>query len=567
MTAVWAPRATRVELVVGDERTALDGPDARGWFRADGPLAPGTDYGFSLDGGPVRADPRSPWQPSGTAGPSRSIDHDAFAWTDGAWHGAPLAGSVVYELHVGTFTPAGTFDAAVEHLDDLVELGVTTVELLPVAEFAGTRGWGYDGVLLYAPHHVYGGPDGLKRLVDAAHARGLAVLLDVVYNHFGPCDCYLHEFGPYTHHAHTTAWGAAVNLDGAGSDEVRRFIVDNATMWLRDYHLDGLRLDATDALVDDRAVPILEELAAAVRALGAQLRRTLVLVAENARNDPRLTEPAAAGGTGLDGQWSDDFHHALHAVLTGERTSYYADFGAPDDLVRAFTDVHVYDDRWSVVRHRRHGRPVTPGAARSRFVVCSQNHDQVGNRARGDRLVHLTDEARAKLAAALTLVHPGTPLLFQGEEWGASARFPFFADFTGDLADAVRRGRRAEFAGFGWDEDDVPDPIAPATFRAAVLDRGEQSSPPHAGLRAWYRALLRLRRTEPALVAGATAASWTDPVLSIVRGGSLHVEANLSADGVRWDVGGEVVLASGWDGATLAPWGVFIWRSKPSLPS
>ncbi len=567
MTRVWAPRARRVDVVVGDDRVALAGPDAVGWFRGD-PLPPGTDYGFSLDGGPVRADPRSPWQPHGSAGRSRTVDHGSFRWADDSWHGSPLAGSVLYELHVGTFTPVGTFDAAIAHLDELAELGVTTIELMPVAEFTGRRGWGYDGVFWYAPHHAYGGPDGMKRFVDAAHRRGLAVLLDVVYNHFGPADCYIDEFGPYTHDTHTTAWGRAINLDGPDSDEVRRFVLDSAHQWLRDYHLDGLRLDATDTLVDDRALPILEELADSVRNLSAHLHRPLVLVAENDRNDPRLTEPTEAGGSGLDGQWSDDFHHALHAVLTGERHSYYADFGDPADIATAFNSVQVYDGRRSPTKRRGHGRPVPPDARRNRFVVCSQNHDQVGNRARGERLVHVTDPARARLAAALTLTHPGTPLLFQGEEWGASTPFPYFVDVDGQLADDVRRGRLAEFGAFGWDTDEIPDPTLESTFRSAVLDRTERGRPGHADLWAWYRTLLALRREEPALTGGSTTARLDGVVLVVERGGSIRVAANLTGERTSF-VGpavADVLAASEWSEGHLGPWGVVVSRFPGRSP-
>lgn len=562
MITVWAPSATRVDLALGDERRPLEGPDERGRFTYPDALPPGTDYGFSLDGGPVRADPRSPWQPFGTAGPSRTVDHDAFGWTDDRWHGVALAGTVFYELHVGTFTPVGTFDAAIAHLDDLVALGVTTIELLPVVEFAGRRGWGYDGVLWYAPHHAYGGPDGLKRFVDAAHARGLGVVLDVVYNHLGPADCYLHEFGPYTHDAHHTPWGAAINLDGPGSDEVRRFIVDNALTWLRDYHLDGLRLDAVDALVDTSAVHVLEELSAAVRDLEAALRRPLTLVAETAQNDPRFSTPVEAGGLGLDAQWSDDLHHALHSVLTGERSGYYVDFGERAHVRDAVADVHVYAGRWSEHRGRHHGRPVPAGTPRRRFVVCSQNHDQVGNRARGDRLVHLTDVARAKLAAAVVLTSACTPLLFQGEEWGATAPFPWFADFEGDLADAVRQGRQDEFAHFGWSPDEIPDPLGVSTFESAVLDWSERTEGHHAELLDWYRTLLRLRRSVPALTADRTEARLDGEVLVVERGDDVLAAFNLG-DGlarVAPPTDHEVLLASGWADPVLAPWGVAVFR-------
>ena len=346
----------------------------------------GTDYAFRLDGGEPLADPRSPRQPSGPAGPSRTYDHSAFAWTDDRWRGAPVPGAVIYELHVGTFTPEGTLDAAIGRLDHLVDLGVTVVELMPVAAFPGDHGWGYDGIGLWAVHEPYGGPDALKRFVDACHARGLAVYLDVVYNHVGPGN-RLASFGPYFTDAHLTPWGPAVNLDQPGSDEVRAFFVDNALMWLRDYHLDGLRLDAVHALVDTRALHILEELAVAVDAFAAAAGRSIVLVAESDLNNPRLITARQAGGFGLDAQWNDDFHHAVHALVTGERQGYYSDFGSLSGVAKTLTRAYFHDGTWSAFRGRTHGRPVdTRETPAYRFVVFDQDHDQVGNRAVGDRL-------------------------------------------------------------------------------------------------------------------------------------------------------------------------------------
>ena len=382
---VWAPRAREVEVVVspgqsGERRVAMRGPDAEGWFRSDVEgLGPGDDYSFSLDGGPPRPDPRSPSQPAGVHGPSRLVDHETFPWTDAGWVPPSLADGVVYELHVGTFSPEGTFDGAAARLDHLADLGVTTVEVMPVAEFPGRRGWGYDGVDLWAPHSAYGGPDGFKRLVDACHARGLAVVLDVVYNHLGPDGNYLPGFGPYFTDRYVTPWGEAVNYDGAESDQVRAFVVGNACMWVRDYHVDGLRLDAVHAIVDTSAVSIVEEIATAVHELGRALGRPTWVVAESDLNDPRVVRAVDAGGYGCDAQWSDDFHHALHAALTGEREGYYADFGSLAHLAKALTRVWVHDGCRSAYR-RRHGRPATdlPG---SRFFGYLQNQDQVGNRA------------------------------------------------------------------------------------------------------------------------------------------------------------------------------------------
>jgi maltooligosyltrehalose trehalohydrolase len=466
-------------------------------------------------------------------GPSRVVAHDAFAWTDAGWQPPPLASAVLYELHVGTFTPAGTFDAVMDRLDHLVNLGVTHVELMPVHEFPGTRGWGYDGVDLYAPHHAYGGPAGLKRLVDACHARGLAVLLDVVYNHLGPAGNYLGRFAPYFTDRYQTPWGQAINCDGPDSDEVRRFLCDNALMWLRDYHVDGLRLDAVHAIVDTSALHILEQLALEVRALAAHLGRHLVLMAESDHNDPRLVRPPEIGGYGIDAQWSDDFHHALHTVLTGEHNGYYADFGTLADLARALQHAFVYDGRFSVYRRRRHGRPTT-GLSGHRFLGYLQNHDQIGNRALGKRSSHLMSPARLQIAAALVLTAPFIPLLFQGEEWGATAPFLYFTDHEdAALGRAVREGRQQEFAAFGWAPADIPDPQAPETGARCKLDWHELRCAPHVGLLDWHRRLIQLRRRFPALTDGRMeavgvrfdeAARWF-----VVERGAVTVACNLGA--------------------------------------
>jgi maltooligosyltrehalose trehalohydrolase len=498
---VWAPGAGRVEVALGERRL----PMARrsgGWWEADAAVEAGSDYAFVLDGGEPLPDPRSPWQPRGVDGPSRAVDPAAFPWTDAGWRPPPLSAAVVYELHVGTFTPAGTFEAAIARLDHLVALGVTHVELMPVAEFSGARGWGYDGVDLYAPHHAYGGPEGLKRLVDACHARGLAVLLDVVYNHLGPAGNHLGRFGPYFTDRHRTPWGDAVNLDDRGSDEVRRFLLENARTWLRDYHCDGLRIDAVHAIVDTSAIHFLEELAAETRALEAELGRPLALVAESDLNDPRIVRSPEAGGYGLDAQWNEDFHHALHALLTGERDGYYADFGSLADLARALERGFVYDGRHSSYRERRHGRPAA-GVSGHRFVGCLQNHDQVGNRALGERTSHLLAPARLRVGAALVLTAPFVPMLFQGEEWGASAPFLYFTDHADPaLATAVREGRRREHAAFGRRPEDVPDPQDPRTFERSKLDWSEREREPHRSLLEWHRELIRLRRRLPALSDG-----------------------------------------------------------------
>ncbi len=499
---VWAPDAGAVELLIHGQGVAMAStPD--GWWSVECDAQAGDTYTYSVDHSDPLPDPRSLYQPEGPFGPSAVVDHDAFKWTDSGWQAPPLASAVIYEVHVGTFSAEGTYDGVIPHLDHLVELGVTHVELMPAHQFPGARGWGYDGVDLFAPQNSYGGPDGLKRLVDACHARGLAVLMDVVYNHLGPSGNFLSRFGPYFTTRYTTPWGQAINLDGPGSDEVRRFFCDNGLMWLRDYHCDGLRIDATEQIFDRSAVHLLEQLAIEVKALEAHAGRRYALVAESDLNDPHLVRSSEAGGYGLTAQWSDDFHHALHAALTGERNGYYADFGTLADLAYAFEHAYVYEGRYSVARRRTHGRP-TSGLTGDRFVVCSQNHDQIGNRAQGDRTSSLMSPERLKIAAALVCLSPFIPLLFQGEEWGASAPFMYFTDHQDSaLAQAIREGRRSEFAAFGWRPEDVPDPQAPETFERSKLNWDELTQESHASLNAWYRELLRLRRAEPALTDGA----------------------------------------------------------------
>ena len=561
---VWAPAADRVEVVLGDGRRVPmhdddGGERSRAGWRAvsvDG-TRPGDRYAFSLDGGPPRPDPRSPSQPAGPDGPSCLVDHAAFAWSDAGWRGVHLPSAVVYELHVGTFSGAGTFDAVIDRLDHLVDLGVDVVELLPVGEFPGERGWGYDGVDLYAPHHSYGGPDGLKRLVDACHRRGLGVALDVVYNHLGPSGNYLAEFGPYFSERHSTPWGMAVNLDGPGSHEVRRFFVDNALMWLRDYHVDGLRIDAVHAIVDTSAVHFLEQLAGETAALAAATGRPRFLVAESDLNDPRVVTPPSAGGYGIDAQWSDDFHHALHALLTGERRGYYADFGSVADLATALRQAFVYDGRYSPHRDRIHGRRPRdlPGWA---FLGYLQNHDQVGNRATGERSGALMSPGRLKVAAALVLTAPFVPLLFQGEEWGASTPWQYFTDHPDpELGRAVSAGRRAEFASFGWRPEDVPDPQDAATFRRSRLDWSEPARKPHAELLDWHRRLIELRRTLPWLTDGrldAVTVRHGDPGWLAVERGPVTVACNLGAAAARVPLTGrpDRVLAASEPGCRVA---------------
>jgi maltooligosyltrehalose trehalohydrolase len=499
---VWAPNAKQVEVKIGSDLFGMTA-GADGWWFVEVPGdSAGVDYGFVLDRGDPLPDPRSPWQPTGVHGPSRTVDHAAFRWTDQHWQARPLSSATFYELHVGTFTPKGTFIAVIDKLDYLVDLGVTHVELMPIAEFSGNRGWGYDGVDLYAPHHAYGEPDDLKRLIDACHARGLAVILDVVYNHVGPAGNYLARFGPYFTQRYATPWGQAMNFDGAGSDEVRRFFCDNALMWLRDYHFDGLRIDAVHAIFDVSAVHFLEQLAWEVTELQAQAGRHLALIAESDLNDPRVVRPPEIGGYGIHAQWSDDFHHALHCVLTGERAGYYRDFGSLADLAKAIQRVFVYDGRYSDFRRRRHGRPAS-GLSGHRFLGYLQTHDQVGNRAKGERSNHLMNVGRLKIAAALVLTAPFIPMLFQGEEWGATSPFLYFTDHEDpELGRNVTEGRRREFTAFGWNPEEIPDPQAVESFERSKLNWSERDEEPHAGLWAWHRRLIKLRREIPALSDG-----------------------------------------------------------------
>jgi len=565
---VWAPRPGQVELVLEGRRLPMEPADG-GWWGLDvDDAGPGTRYAFSLDGGPPRPDPRSRSQPEGVSGWSEVVDPSAFAWTDQGWRGLPLPGAVLYELHVGTFTPGGTFDAAIERLPHLVDLGVDAVELLPVAEFPGERGWGYDGVDLFAPHHAYGGPEGLDRFVDACHAHGLGVVMDVVYNHLGPLENHLAEFGPYFTDHHHTPWGDAVNFDASGADEVRRFAVDNALHWLRDHHCDGLRLDAVHAILDGTPLHLLEQLAAEVDALSAHLGRHLFVVAENDTNDPRLVRHPQAGGYGLHAAWADDWHHAVHVALTGESGGYYQDFTEPEALPKALRQAWVHDGTWSASRGRLHGRSPA-GLHPSSFVVCTQNHDQVGNRAQGERLGHLVGDGRLHVAAALLFTAPFTPMLFQGEEWGASSPFQYFTDHPDpSLGDAVRDGRRAEFAAFGWDPEEVPDPQDPATFERSRLCWDELDRPPHQQLLDWHRHLIALRRREPALTDPSlpVEATFVGGVLRWSRG-PIRLVANLSAAPVEVALDGPVLAASpgvGGDGPrrTLAVDSVVVW----SLP-
>ncbi|MET8056672.1 malto-oligosyltrehalose trehalohydrolase [Streptomyces microflavus] len=556
---VWAPEADTVVLEAAEVRYPMErDPEREGWWSAEAEAADGERYGFRVDDGPLLPDPRSRRQPDGPDGPSAVVDQGAYAWREG-WAGRRLNRAVLYELHVGTYTPEGTFDAAAARLGHLAELGVTHVSLMPVCPFPGTNGWGYEGVSLWAVHEPYGGPEGLKRFVDTAHGLGLGVILDVVHNHLGPSGNYLPAFGPYFTDTHHTPWGAAVNLDAPGSDEVRAFLLGSALAWLRDYRLDGLRLDAVHALADTRALTFLEELSTAVDALAVELGRPLGLIAESDLCDPRTTTPRQAGGLGLHAQWNDDFHHALHTALTGESQGYYADFAqAPlAALAKTVTSAFFHNGTWSSFRGRSHGRPVDVSRTPAhRFVGYAQTHDQIGNRALGDRLAASLSPGLQACAATLVLTGPFTPMLFMGEEWGARTPWQFFTDHTDpELAEAVRNGRRREFGAHGWAEEEIPDPQDPATRDRSCLDWSEPEREPHARLLDWYRRLIALRRTLPDLhdpdLAAVKTAFDEDARWIAYRRGDLRIAVNLAdkpaaiplGSGRHRRVGGRVVAA------------------------
>ena len=497
MFTVWAPGARRVDLVIEAERIPMQATEGGRWQVELAAERGRVGYRFSLDGGPPLPDPRSRWQPEGVHGASCPIDFTALRrYQRPHFRAVPLAQAVIYELHVGTFTSAGTYAAAESRLEHLLALGVTHLELMPLATFPGRHGWGYDGVALNAPHPAYGTPEALAHFIDACHERGLGVLLDVVYNHLGPDGNHLAAYGPYFTDRYKTPWGEALNYDGAHSDEVRRFVIDNALMWLKDYGFDGLRLDAVHAIFCfEESLHILEQLALEVRELGAEQDREFILIAESDLNDPRLVLSPARGGFGLTAHWEDDFHHALHRHFTGETQGYYGDFHGLGDLATALREAYVYQGQYSAFRRRRHGRP--PRHVRpDQLVVCAQNHDQIGNRARGERLSMLVGTAELKAIAALTLLAPFVPLLFQGEEWGASTPFLYFTDHQDpELGRRVAAGRAAEFASFRFGGE-VPDPQAPETFARSKLDWSELAQPVHAELLDWYRRLIHLRRTK-----------------------------------------------------------------------
>jgi maltooligosyltrehalose trehalohydrolase len=533
-------------LVVGDvEHAMVD--EGYGTWVATVAAAAGDDYAYIIDGAPL-PDPHTRLQPAGLRGPSRVVDPGAWTWTDAGWGGVALEQLVVYELHVGTFTQDGTFDAVIPHLGELAELGVTAIELMPIADFPGRRGWGYDGVYFWAAHEAYGGPDGLQRLVDAAHAAGIGVLLDLVLNHVGASgEQAIRAFGPYFTDKYSTFWGEAINYDGAWSGPVREWAIQAAEMWVRDLHLDGLRLDAVHAIFDQSAEHVVAELARRVHAW----RHQALIIAESGLNDPKVVRPVEDGGWGCDAAWADDVHHAIRTLVTDEREGYYAEFGTLAALMHAFRDPHVHDGRWSAFRKRRFGAPAA-GCAPERFVVFGQNHDQVGNRALGDRL----PPAARPLAAFCTLLSPYTPLLFMGEEDGETAPFQFFTDHIDEeIAIATREGRRREFAAFArFAGEEVPDPQDPATFeRSKLTRRGDPA------LRELYASLLRARRLLPRGpvddVRGDERARW----LRVVRGEHIlvmsfaDVEQAVEAGAQRLVLGTHAAVRVLADGAVTLP--------------
>ncbi len=513
---VWAPFAQTVAVQTAgpDSTLSLLAKHDSGYFQANiSGCGPGTRYQYVLNGEKTRPDPASRSQPDGVHHPSEVVAIDGFPWTDHLWRGMPLERLILYELHTGTFTREGTFEAIIPVLDYLAdEVGVTAIELMPIAQFPGTRNWGYDGVYLFAPHASYGGPQGLKRLVDACHARNLAVVLDVVYNHLGPEGNYLGDFGPYFTDRYPTPWGQAINYDGADSDQVRHYFISNALYWITEFHIDALRLDAIHGIFDFSALHILEELTSAVHQVGEQLGRCVLVIAESDSNDARVIRPTRDGGYGLDAQWSDDFHHALHTLLTHETVGYYQDFGPIDNLATTLTDGFVYQGQTSAFRKRRHGSS-TEGCDASQFIICCQNHDQIGNRPGGNRLSTLVPDAALKVAAASVLLAPNIPLIFMGEEYGETAPFLYFVDH-GDshLRAAVRDGRQTEYKDFGWSETGQ-DPNTTDVFEHSRIHPGFQADSRQQAILHWYRRLIGLRKQIPALGAskGDMFHLWTFP--------------------------------------------------------
>ncbi|HJQ70627.1 MAG TPA: malto-oligosyltrehalose trehalohydrolase [Blastocatellia bacterium] len=499
--AVWAPllQTVKLRIIHPEERSVIMSRDDRGYWRAaiEG-LYPGALYFYQPDGSDLRPDPASNYQPLGVHGPSQVIDHSAFSWTDKDWRGVALEEMIIYEAHVGTFTPEGTFDGLIARLGEIRDIGVNAIEIMPVAQFPGGRNWGYDGAHPFAAQNSYGGPDAMKRLVDACHSAGLSVILDVVYNHLGPEGNYLACFGPYFTDRHKTPWGNAINFDDAHCADVRNYFIENAIHWFGNYHVDALRLDATHAMHDDGDPHILQELAREVGRYSKQQGRQFYLMAENDLNDARVTRPAAVGGYGISAQWCDDFHHSLRALLTGEDGGYFKDFGRVEHLVKAYREGFVYSGEYSEFRGRRYGTSSkeVPG---HQLIVFSQNHDQVGNRMLGERLSEQVSFEALKLAAGAVLVSPYVPMLFMGEEYAEGSPFLYFVSHEDeDLIASVRNGRKAEFASFNW-QGEPPDPQAPESFLRSKLKWEARSEGRHKVMLSFYKRLIELRRTLPAL--------------------------------------------------------------------
>ena len=552
---VWAPTHDSMSVVLTDvtgDRTVAMAPAAKGYFTVTvGGLVESPSYRFVLPDGMALADPASRWQPDGVHGRSRGVDLAGFDWQVDAFEPVPLSDLVIYELHIGTYSDGGTFDSAIEQLDELVDLGVNAVEPMPINAFPGERNWGYDGAFPYAVQESYGGPAGFQRFVDACHERGLAVILDVVYNHLGPEGTVHGKFAPYFTDMYSTPWGAAVNVAESGSDEVRRYFIENAAMWVRDYRVDGIRFDAVHGVVDPTALPFWRELTTSLTALGDELGRSLHLIAESADNNPLVVSAPESGGLGFNAQWNDDLHHALHAVLTGERDGYYADYGSLEQLAIAMRDGFVFQGEYSGFRGRRHGVPAN-GLPTDRLVVFAQDHDQVGNRAGAERLSVLIGAPKARLAAAVVLLSPFVPMLFMGEEYAEAAPFPYFVDHSDpQLLEAVRKGRAAEF---GRDAD-VLDPASVETYREAVLRRPHDADAD--AMRSTYRELIALRRSHPGLTDPTpmeATATVTGEVLTVHRrslADEIVISFNFGADPAtvalpnRFDEGS--VMINGFD--------------------
>jgi maltooligosyltrehalose trehalohydrolase len=493
---VWAPKVSSVSLILKGKKEPIQmNAEGKGYFSIfiQG-FESGTRYWYLLNEDRPRPDPISRSQPEGVHGPSEVVDPRQFKWKDQDWKGIPLKEMIFYEIHTGTFTKEGTFEAIIPFIDYLKnDLGITALELMPVGQFPGERNWGYDGVYLYAPQNSYGGPMGLKHLINACHRKGLAVILDVVYNHLGPEGNYLGDYGPYFTDRYKTPWGSAINFDGPESDEVRQFIIDNALYWVTEYHIDGLRLDAVHGIFDFSARHILFDIREAVHQKAKRLARHIVVIAESDLNDVRVVDPPKSGGYGLDAQWNDDFHHCLHTLLTGERNGYYQDFGDLNQMAKALCEGFVYSSQYSPYRKRRHGSS-SSHISPSKFVIFSQNHDQVGNRAKGDRLSTLVSPEALKLAAGIVLLSPNTPLLFMGEEYGEETPFQYFVSHSDQvLIEAVRKGRKEEFAAFQW-SGGIPDPQDEVTFLRSKINLDLRHEGKNQTLLQFYETLITLRK-------------------------------------------------------------------------